>query len=202
MPNTAGKPAVPLTRAAAASPASNAEKAHALIAMLGTGGTNATSIAPERLRDWARDLVETVEGRAGMAQTPAPSPAAPKTTRVFTKPAPRLRLDPVAPTADASEPVRRPTVGPRLTLTAPEPYRPDRRAETPLQSTMLAPDSVHRLIAETFDTASMAREHPAVIAMSLMGKPSLEQASDLRALPGGQVRAVHRALRQLEQGAR
>ena len=40
-------------------------------------------------------------------------------------------------------------------------------------------------------------EHPAIVAITLVGRPALEQAAALRALPRGQARAVHRALRML-----
>ncbi|PWJ17405.1 hypothetical protein [Jannaschia seohaensis] len=40
-------------------------------------------------------------------------------------------------------------------------------------------------------------EHPAIIALTLQGQAPLEQAAALRALPRGQARAVHRALRML-----
>ena len=42
-------------------------------------------------------------------------------------------------------------------------------------------------------------EHPAIVALTLQARPPLEQAVALRALPRGQARAVHRALRMLER---
>ena len=176
-------------------PVTNADKARALIAMLeGGAGKAKGDISEARLRDWARDLVETVEKSATPAPSrdPAPMTAPPPRAdppRLFTRAAPVLTAEPAAPRPPAA----------RLTLGAPMPHVPATPASRPVaRPAILSRDDVTKLVAATVDPASLSREHPAIVAMTLAGKPSLEQAAALRALPGGQMRAVHRALRQLE----
>ncbi|SFJ42020.1 hypothetical protein [Jannaschia pohangensis] len=182
--------------------ASNAEKARALIALLeareqGAAGTQAP---PEHLRDWARDLIRTVEARRADPKTePAQAPTkAP--VRLFSTAAPRL-TDPVAPPPQA-KPISEPAhdVPRELAAAVAQPPTPSGRTAT-MASPTLAPAEVRKLIDGAFDPAMMAREHPAIIAMTLVGKPSMEQAAALRSLPSGQVRAVHKALRQMQMGA-
>lgn len=183
-------------------PATNADKARALIAMLERGSEAPAGVPPDRLRDWARDLIQTVEGGAP-AEPPAPPPTV-RRRRLFAADAPKLAPAPAAP---APPPPASASAAPaptgRLTLTAPMPHSP----EAPAQATRPAVPStfstveVRKVVDSTIDPASLGREHPAIIAMTLLGKPTLEQARALRSLAGGQVRAVHRALRQLEEAA-
>lgn len=197
-----------------APPASpNAEKARALMAMIEQGGDgSAAGVAPERLRDWARDLVETVERRQREGRLPpgsskpaartaaaatadaAVGPARP--ARLFTTAAPVLIDAPApAPQHVAARPWAAVT---QPGYDAPMPYAPPHAAAPP--SAMRARAELRSLIEATVDPENLAREHPAVIAMTLAGRPTLEQAAALRRLPGGQTRAVRRALRQLELG--
>lgn len=177
----------PDTMIPTAAPVTNADKARALIAML-EKKEGAADVPPERLRDWARDLIRTVE-----RETAKPAEAPVVRRRLFTKAPPKLTPPPVARATAENTPSR-------LTLTAPMPHTP----ATPARSTpsigqgVHAPEDVRKILDATLDPAALSREHPAIIAMTLLGKPSLEQASALRTLPGGQVRAVHKALRQLE----
>lgn len=183
----------------AADPATNADKARALIAMLEQGRDAPTDVPPDRLRDWARDLIRTVEGSAPAA---APSqPAAQRRRRLFSADAPKL-----APTSPAAPPRAAPPAPQsaptgRLTLTAPMPHSPEgpAKAASPALHSTFSTAEVRKVVDATLDPATLGREHPAIIAMTLLGKPTLEQASALRSLAGGQVRAVHKALRQLEQ---
>ncbi len=190
---------------------SNAEKARALLAMLdGNGGATPP---PDRLRAWARDLVNTVEQRkaatptapggaprsapaADVVQAPQPTAYAKPPARVFSKAAPLQAPPPAAPPPPAV--TRQPSS--RLTLTVPEPHVPRAPAsEAPMPPVRVAPAEMDKIMEQAINPADIGREHPAIIARTLAGKTSLEQAAALRRLPGGQVRAVHRALRQLEQ---
>ncbi len=125
---------------------------------------------------------------------------------------PAQRVAPPAPKPPVTVPVApRPVVVPHASAA---PLHPGiagaavTPASTGLPPSRLAPPailaraSVARLIAATVDPlgdpALLAREHTVVIAMTLLGKSTLQQASALRMLPGGQMRAVHRALRRLE----
>ncbi len=183
---------------------SNAEKARALIGMLEQGGTASASVPPERLRDWAADLIRTVEGaRAAAPATSAPAigparpgqPApGPARRSLFTNAPPRLA--PATPVPAAPPP--RPAQTGRLTLTAPMPHRAVVDTVPAVETGVLTPAQVRRIVFETIEAGTLGREHPAIVALTLMGKPTLEQAAALRRLPGGQVRAVHRMLRQLE----
>lgn len=118
-----------------------------------------------------------------------------------------LLTDPVkVPPSDAAtpEPAAAPETPPEAEA-APQP-----EARRPLPPPLPEPpfvkpanwDEVRSMIGRTVDPVAMAREHPAVIAMTLVGRPTLDQAAAFRGLPAGQVRAVHRVLRQMEQGAR
>ncbi|SDY45067.1 hypothetical protein SAMN05444004_101472 [Jannaschia faecimaris] len=171
-------------------PVTNAQKARALIAMLEKGHDGSADVPAERLRDWANDLIRTVE-----AERPKPSVAPAQRRRLFTKAPPKLT---VAAPSTRPVPEGQPS---RLTLTAPTPHRsaPTMKPAPSLTPAIFTQGDVRKVIATTIDPVTLAREHPAVIAMTLLGKPSMDQASALRSLPGGQVRAVHRALRQLEQ---
>ena len=189
-------------------PATNAEKARALIAMLEQGQDAPQGVPPERLRDWASDLIRTVEaGQAGAGRVKVPEPPAPAPTlrrrSLFKTAAPTLTATPTTP--PATPPVRATAPVGRLNLTAPMLHDPHGAqipdATAPKIQAMFNPVNVRKVIDATIDPATIAREHPAVIAMTLMGKPSIEQAASLRSLPGGQVRAVHKALRQLEHAA-
>lgn len=224
MPTTARKIAssapAPSTRAAASAATTNAEKARALIAMLEAKSGSTPAVAPDRLRDWARDLVETVEKSRKEPSSP-PRPAA--KAKLFSTAPPRLEAVTKEPPtarpstssasahkAQAAEPEILPRAAPpssrmraapkgRMTLTAPRQQDPVAAAsQTPVESAEIAPSEIRKLVQATVDPATMTREHPAIIAMTLVGKPSIEQAGALRSLPGGQVRAVHRALRTLE----
>lgn len=246
---------------------SNADKARALIALLESGGgAGAEGIPAARLRDWARDLVETVERAAPPAPARKPEPRSepepqsesqsesqpeprsevkpePRLTasrgappRLFTKappvlvdrappaapvtpaatasapPAPSYVAPPVAPPPVAASPVAAPVAAyseaarasaPRMTLGAPVPHMPPQpQTGGAARPAILSRHEVDRLVASIVDPAgdpaSLGREHPAIVALTLLGKPTLKQAAVLRALPGGQMRAVHRALRQLE----
>ncbi len=238
--------------------ASNADKARALMALLESGGgAGAEGIPAARLRDWARDLVETVERAAVPAPKPEekaearpearveprleakpdlkpeprltasrpalphfftkappvlvdrgePAPAAPAVPPLaaFAPPpaaVPRPAMAPVAPPAAAYSEVARPPAS-RMTLGAPMPHAPPRpQATVGTCPPVLSRQEVDRLVASTLDPhgdpAVLAREHPAIVALTLLGKQTLQQAAVLRGLPGGQMRAVHRALRQLE----
>lgn len=220
----------------------NPEKARALLALLEAGDTS--KVPPDRLRDWASDLVRTVERqkagtKARTADTKAPTaalpkarpvggytapppmpaapavaaapagtapetqqaPSQPKRARLFRSPAPTLRT-PAAPRAA----MPKAPVAPARTASAPASHLPReieqaaprvRPTPGPLRG-MLTRAEVRAVIA-TVDSAVLPGEHPAVIAMTLTGKPSLEQARTLRSLPCGKVRAVHSALRQLEK---
>ena len=208
----------PKAAKAGPAPATNADKARALIAMLENGGDGA-SVPSERLRDWARDLVNTVERRPGQTQPPrTASPAAREAAapaRLFSTAPPVLTEGPPvavpqsAPAAHAPdavpacEPVSRTATAGRLTLTAPMPHaeKPAARSAVPSVPPVHAPADIRRLVDATVDPGSVAGEHPAVIAMTLAGKPPLEQAGALRRLPTGQIRAVHRALRQIESAS-
>ncbi|CTQ49082.1 hypothetical protein [Jannaschia donghaensis] len=175
--------------AAPVAPVTNAEKARALIAMLEPGQAAPEGVSPERLRDWANDLIRTVEGEA-------PKAPPPRRRRLFTKAPPTLST-PVSPQPTGGTPT---SPASRLNLTAPMPHRPQAQAGSGVSTdpSVFAAADVTRIVDATLDRATLAREHPAIIAMTLLGKPSMDQASALRSLPGGQVRAVHRALRQLE----
>lgn len=177
---------------AAAQPVTNAEKARALIAMLEPGNAAPAGVPPERLRDWASDLIRTVEGGKG----PAADVPAPRRRRLFTKAPPKLTPEPAAEPAR----VRVESQPSRLTLTAPMPHTPagPTASAHPSSPSAYSAEDVRKIIDATIDPATLAREHPAIIAMTLLGKPSMEQAGALRNLPGGQVRAVHKALRQME----
>ncbi|WP_179380984.1 hypothetical protein [Jannaschia marina] len=185
--------ALPDRKPAAALPVTNAEKARALIAMLEPGEKQAAAHSPEQLRAWARDLIRTVEGSGRGAGTVSPPSPKPKRHALFSKAAPTLTAPPAAaPTRP--EPVR-PRAAARMTLAAPVQHEPVAAAAPDVR---LPPADVRRIVEATVEPATLAREHPAVIAMTLIGKPTIEQAAALRRLPGGQVRAVHRALRQFE----
>ncbi|WP_299843484.1 hypothetical protein [uncultured Jannaschia sp.] len=218
----------------------NPEKARALLALLEAGDTS--KVPPERLRDWASDLVRTVErqkadAKAQKAEAPAPRPRAAETAppRAPVAAAPAA----VAPAKAAPEPKREPGQPRRSRLfrssaptlaqgTAPQsatpaiPAAPVRPAPTapasqaphlPRPMTAVGRQSqpqavqvrpmptraqVRAMVNAAVNPATLPDEHPAVIALTLTGKPSIEQAKALRSLPGGKVRAVHRALRQLE----
>ena len=205
-------PAPPRRAGPATTPASaNAEKARALMAVLEQGGDgSAAGVAPDRLRDWARDLVETVERRrpatdaaAGPASAAAASgPSRPvdvgtaPPARVFSTAAPVLNES----RAETPPPPTRPAAAARFRLSAPSPLAPPPAAASATSTPVAARPAaeVRALIAGTVDPSTLGDEHPAVIAMTLVGRPTLEQAATLRRLPGGQVRAVHRALRRLE----
>lgn len=218
----------------------NAGKARALLAMLEQGSdASAAGIEPERLRAWARDLVETVERRRAASESEGATPAAlePK-ARLFKTPAPKMM--PASGGAAVPDTAERPS-GPQIgaataevrpqnlpvqpvsaaRLAAAAAFRLPEAAPTPAAlsdlpvqhvtegvrpSTEVAPAmltrmEVRRLIDATTDPETLAREHPAIIAMTLVGRSTLEQAAALRRLPGGQVRAVHRALRLMEGAA-
>ena len=55
------------------------------------------------------------------------------------------------------------------------------------------------LISAGIDPNQMGQEHPAVIAVALLGQSSRDQARTLRTMPGRQVRAVNRLLREIEE---
>lgn len=105
-----------------------------------------------------------------------------------------------APAPAKAAPSRQPTAltRGRLTLSAPVPHRVE--PEVGAEDWRVPPSDLRRLVSETLDPSERAREHPVVAAIGLLGRPAREQAAELRALPTGHLRAVHRALRQLEQG--
>lgn len=215
----------------------NPEKARALLALLEAGDTS--KVPPERLRDWASDLVRTVErqkadAKAQKAEAPAPRPreaeTAPRRASIAAAP------PAVAPAKAAPEPKREPGQPRRSRLfrssaptlaqgTTPQsatpaipaaPVRPalaSQAAHLPRPMTAVGRQShpqvvqvrpmptraqVRTMVNAAVNPATLPDEHPAVIALTLTGKPSIEQAKALRSLPGGKIRAVHRALRQLE----
>ncbi|MFO6464898.1 hypothetical protein ACK8OR_10935 [Jannaschia sp. KMU-145] len=198
----------PNPKTACPSPAetTDADKARALLAMLDS--PDRTARPPAHLRDFARALVASVEGaRAGRHPVVAPGPGArlrvsrkpgaeraavaPSRTRLFQNILP-LTLSP-EPRVDCG-----PVARPRLNLSAPMPI-PDRAMADPsIPSPLLGRSAVRRLIETTTDPSGFAREHPAVIASAMAGRPPLEQAAKLRQLSGGRIRAVHRALREIE----
>ena len=198
---------------------SRADKARALLSILEPGKGAPSDVPPDRLRDWANELIRTVEGeKAAAAAAPAPAaPVKPVRRALFTKAPPTLsrppeRTPPAAPAprraaaAPAPAPVRAAatpaTSAPasRASLSAPLPHETEERPADTASITppLFAAADVARIVEATLDTAMLGREHPAIVAMTLLGKPTIEQAAALRTLPGGQVRAVHRALRQME----
>lgn len=189
---------------------SNVQKARALITMLETGG--GAGVPADRLRDWARDLVETVERRPAAPDATDPKEQ-PRPARLFSNPAPVLTKPgaPLAPKPMQNQvptphalpsSAARPDRPRRMTLTAPMPHSEASlaRPAMPNVPAIHAMADVRKLVDGTADPGTLEREHPAVIALTLAGKPPLEQAACLRRLPGKQARAVHRALRQIERG--
>ncbi|WP_299818285.1 hypothetical protein [uncultured Jannaschia sp.] len=226
----------------------NPEKARALLALLEAGDTS--KVPPERLRDWASDLVRTVERQKADAMArktgaPVPRPvaaeaapprepvasvaAAPATPAAAPKVSPAARPDPTLPQRSRLFRSSAPKLAPKAETEVPRraaPAKPD----VPVRPVMAAPATASHLphamtpapfrsqrhavavrslptraeirvmVTTAVTPATLSDEHPAVIAMTLFGKPSLEQAEALRGLPGGQARAVHRALRQLAAG--
>ncbi|CUH40668.1 hypothetical protein JSE7799_03403 [Jannaschia seosinensis] len=268
----------------------NAEKARALIALLGdsSDGTRASDIPPERLRAWARDLVQAVESRRPAATervraaleplllTPQMTGAKPEdeeassvapadkatqeVPRLFSRPAPALSSDPetrnvLCEALEIVNPRHRPrpeivllpekdaasTAAPRGdtdkgqarsaaagaaggTAEVRAKGEPHNRPENAAGSARLHPDAAHdpapaskpaparsprrltpaqartrALIRANVDQDHMMREHPAVIAVALLGRSSMDQAQALRTMQGRQVRAVHRILRDLDE---
>ena len=190
---------------------SRADKARALLSILEPGKGAPSDVPPDRLRDWANELIRTVEGeKAAAAAAPAPAaPVKPVRRALFTKAPPTLSRPPerTPPAVPAAPAPRRAAATPatsapasRASLSAPLPHETeDRPADTAsITPPLFAAADVARIVEATLDSATLGREHPAIVAMTLLGKPTIEQAAALRTLPGGQVRAVHRALRQME----
>ncbi|WP_298437040.1 hypothetical protein [uncultured Jannaschia sp.] len=202
----------PNPKTAGPSPAetTDADKARALLAMLES--PDRTARPPAHLRDFARALVASVEGaRANRHPVVAPGPGArlrisakPGADRTGASPARTRLFQNIPPLTLSPEPRvdHRPAARPRLTLSAPMPIANRAAADPSMPSPILGRRDVRRLIETTTDPSGFAREHPAVVASAMAGRPPLEQAAKLRQLSGGRVRAVHRALRQIEaQGA-
>ena len=202
------------------------DRAQALLALLGEdarkiglGGTTAGSaeIPQDRLRLLARDLIAQVEGqRAAQPGSKAPAPPVARAEpspidegigrrQLFSSPSPLSRRA-AQPEADRASPAAPPAAPePRIQAvvarpeTMPTPMAQPRPAAPAAR--MLSADEVRRLVHEGYDPALSGAEHPAIVALTLEGKPPLQQAAALRELPRGQVRAVHRALRLLEAHA-
>ncbi len=186
----------------AAAPISNAEKARALMTLLEPGGTGRATVSPERLRDWARDLVDTIERKqvpaVARSVTPGRTPAHASGVRTLFRSAPPTLL-PTAPAVGMASMRRDVSVPPAANGGAREPHD---GAPSPAASRTAtighARIEVRRIIAAAVDPEAIDGEHPAVIAMTLQGRPSREQATTLGRLPGRQARAVHAALRRME----
>jgi len=203
----------PKSKAPAAVPrqTSSKEAARALLSMLGEGASGGEAVPDAQMRLLARDLLAQVEGRPPPEKPPGPEPErAPERRRKLFS-----RAKPLAPPPEAEapqpEPVAAPSVAPpsepgraqvdpRQALAPSElptsfaaPVRRTRR--TPPVS-ILSAGQVRKLAMQGIELGET--EHPAVIALALRGRPPLEQAVALRALPRGQARAVHRALRMME----
>lgn len=173
----------PGTAAPARAASGNAEKARVLMSMIDGGGAM-DHVPPERLRDWARDLVEAIEGDRPARPRSAPPRPAPR--RLFTHPAPRL-LVPFPAARQAHE-----AAGASPANGACDPAPGPRRA-TSIPATL--PGAEIARLLEKGRHGNLGGEHPAVIAKLLADRPSRDQAAALRDLPGLQRRAVHRALR-------
>ncbi|MCK0168243.1 hypothetical protein MWU52_11820 [Jannaschia sp. S6380] len=165
-----------------------ARKARALLSMIEGRGDVPADVPPERLRDWARDLVETIErGRADASPQARPAKPAP---RLFTHGAPTLTMP---ETGSSGAEVRVPDK-PAAASQAPT----SGAGRTDVAKFVLPRVEVGEIIETRLDRDHLRGEHPAIIARTLIGRRSLDQAALLRTLPGPQMRAVHRALRQLE----
>ncbi|TFL18447.1 hypothetical protein [Jannaschia formosa] len=73
---------------------------------------------------------------------------------------------------------------------------PDRRTRRTAPPAILPLGQVRKLALQGIELGET--EHPAILALTLRGRPPLDQAVALRALPRGQARAVHRMLRMME----
>jgi hypothetical protein len=158
--------------------------------MLGEGG-DAPAVPEEELRRAAGALLAQVEGRP-VPKPPEPNPEPRR--RLFSRAAPLAA--PEVPAPMPAQPLResiQPEPEPSLPKALPEAAA--RRRPPPLT---LPTASIRALVAQGL--AVPETEHPAIVALSLDGKPPLAQADALRALPRGQARSVHRALRMLATG--
>ncbi|MEM9796296.1 MAG: hypothetical protein AAF919_07390 [Pseudomonadota bacterium] len=87
---------------------------------------------------------------------------------------------------------------PRLTLSTPSGFTPDRLPADVVASPALDKSRLKALVARTVKPHRLGAEHPAIVALTLDGLAPLDQATALRKLPHGQRRRIHRALRQIE----
>ncbi|WGH80162.1 hypothetical protein [Jannaschia ovalis] len=113
----------------------------------------------------------------------APAPESADSRRLFSKAAPMALPAAASPRS-------------RLTLSLPRPLVAEDRS-TPALAPGHSPEDVRKIVAAARDPQGLGREHPAIIAIGLEDRSPRDQAAALRKLGGGQVRAVHRALRQL-----
>lgn len=188
------------------------DKAEALMALLGedarkvglaTGGSMrpGPKIPEDRLRQMARQLIAQVEAgqpRTEVAPVPpapaAPQPVASERRRLFSQAAPLQAPEPLA-----EQPARKPAVARPVEPVEPQglpegisvPSVPSREATYPV-------DTIRKIVKDSARVQTISAEHPLIVAFTLEGRPSLDQAAALRRLPKGQVRSVHRALRLLE----
>ena len=179
--------------------------ARALLAMLGEGQGGAQPAPDAEMRRMARDLLAQADAEAGQAGPAAAArgPQVPPLRRVFSRAAPLA--GPAAPVArDEPEPARgMPAAAHPGPAADADPVLPTALAATaavrPHRSPVLVPARVRAIL----EAAGRPRqgEHPIIVALGLEGRTPLAQAEALRAMPRGQARVVHRALRQLQAAA-
>lgn len=198
-----------------------ADKAQALLALLGDdarkmglGGAaqsaSGAEFSQDHLRRMARELIAQVEGQGSTPKpkaAPPPEvvrPAAPASEEserrhVFSRAAPLAPVPAIRPQARTeAPPATMPGARPQIVSAMPTPMAPARVVRPiPIHSAQ----EVRRLVRDGYDHSAPGREHAAIVALTLEGKPPLEQAAALRQLPRGQIRGVHRALRLLEMSA-